>query len=146
MSLTPTPPPYVFGDEPKYVAIRLDPPEIRSPLSSSGLHTIANWPGEWIWMMISDAAGKLTAQPTEPASGGSNVPKTDEHVHTATIGTGDTVYIDKLYGPTIFANLEITADFDRGWVIKREGRKGMDEWVTIPAQLDADFAEEEALK
>ncbi len=43
----------------------------------------------------------------------------------------------------IFANLRITADAKRGWIIEREWiEKGMFvEWATIPAQIELEFAE-----
>lgn len=57
---------------------------------------------------------------------------------------GDTVVIDKMFGPLIFADLRVTADTARGcWVIERQW-VATDEWVewtTIPAQLDAEFRE-----
>ncbi len=60
------------------------------------------------------------------------------------IGSNDTVEIDKLFGPTIFADLRITADVDRGWVIERlwikTGRYV--EWCCIPAQIEEEFTEE----
>lgn len=61
---------------------------------------------------------------------------------TIEIGTQDTVVIDKLFGPTIFANLRITADFDRGWVIEREWISGgYIEWCVIPAQIEQEFTD-----
>ena len=40
---------------------------------------------------------------------------------TLNIGSGDSVVIDKVYGPTIFCGIRITADTeDCKWVIERE--------------------------
>ena len=59
------------------------------------------------------------------------------------IGTGDRVTIDKLFGPTIFADLRITADFDRGWIIERLWIESGEfvEWCTIPNQIEREFNE-----
>lgn len=61
---------------------------------------------------------------------------------TIEIGSKDKVVIDKLFGPTVFANLRITADLERGWVIEREWiEKGQFiEWCVIPAQIDKEFS------
>ena len=55
----------------------------------------------------------------------------------------ESVTIDKCFGPAIFANLRITADPARGWVIERNWMKTGEylEWCVIPAQLDAEFDE-----
>jgi hypothetical protein len=48
----------------------------------------------------------------------------------------------KEYGPTIFADLRITASLERGgWVIERMTgpEDKWKEWTVIPAQLDEDF-------
>jgi len=60
------------------------------------------------------------------------------------IGSGDTILIDKCYGPTIFADLKITADITRGWVIERMWIKSGEfvEWCVIPAQIEEEFTEE----
>ena len=68
--------------------------------------------------------------------------------HKVEIASFDTVEIDKLFGPTIFMNLRITASIERGWVIEREtqneeGLLHYVEWTTIPAQLDIDFPKED---
>lgn len=65
---------------------------------------------------------------------------------TVEIGSMDTVVIDKLFGPTIFADLRITADSDRGcWVIERMWiNKGeFIEWCTIPCQIEKEFEEKD---
>lgn len=60
------------------------------------------------------------------------------------IGSGATVTLDKVFGPTVFANLRITADVARGWVIERQWIKSSEyvEWCVIPAQIDAEFAQQ----
>lgn len=65
--------------------------------------------------------------------------------HKIEIGSGDRVTIDKLFGPTIFANLRITADIDRGcWVIERDWISGgFIEWCTIPNQIEEEFKEKD---
>lgn len=60
------------------------------------------------------------------------------------IGSQDTVIIDKLFGPHIFANLRITADTTRGcWVIERQWASTGEyiEWVTIPDQINEEFTD-----
>ena len=60
------------------------------------------------------------------------------------IGSGQSVTIDKLFGPMIFANLRVTANTERGeWVIEREwiGSGRYIEWCSIPAQIDEEFKE-----
>lgn len=67
--------------------------------------------------------------------------------HVIEIGTFDRVRIDKMFGPTIFADLRITASMERGWVIERMWIKNGKwiEWCVIPAQIDEEFGEPEAL-
>jgi len=55
------------------------------------------------------------------------------------MGSGQSIVLDKLYGPTVFANLRITADAEKGWVIERELGDDWVEWCVIPAQLPQDF-------
>lgn len=64
--------------------------------------------------------------------------------HKVEIGSFDVLTIDKLFGPTIFADLRITADPERGWVIEREWiEKGQFvEWCTIPNQIEQEFKDE----
>ena len=66
---------------------------------------------------------------------------------TVEVGQLEPVTIHKLYGPTIFASLRITADLQRGsgcWIIERQTADNVwQEWVTVPAQLDADFDSKE---
>lgn len=59
------------------------------------------------------------------------------------LGSNQTVVIDKAFGPTIFANLRITADCERGWVIERLWIKDNKwvEWCIIPAQINEEFSE-----
>lgn len=56
------------------------------------------------------------------------------------VGSHQRVTIDKLYGPAIFAELRITADNRRGWVIERQGIATNDwrEWCVIPADDEDD--------
>lgn len=66
--------------------------------------------------------------------------------HRIEIGSGDRVVIDKLFGPTIFADLRITADYKRGcWVIERMWIATGEyiEWCTIPDQIEQEFTGEE---
>lgn len=65
-------PPVVFGEEPKYVAIRLDTPDIRGSLASSGLHAMANYPSQWTYLTVTEALAKLSAQPQDVAIGVGN--------------------------------------------------------------------------
>ena len=64
-----------------------------------------------------------------------------EKEKTLEIGSNDTVTIDKMFGPTIFADLRITADCERGWVIEREWIENGEwiEWCVIPAQIEQEF-------
>ena len=59
------------------------------------------------------------------------------------VGGCERITLEKLFGPCIFADLRITVDPSRGWVIERQ-RIGLGpiEWVeqcVIPAQLDEEF-------
>lgn len=61
------------------------------------------------------------------------------------ISAGDTVTIDKMFGPLIFWSIRVTPDFAScEWVIEREfGPQG--EWrevARVPGQLDGDFSDE----
>lgn len=49
----------VFGEEPMYVAIRLDAIDIRSPLTGMGLSTIASFPGRWTWVRQEEVVAKV---------------------------------------------------------------------------------------
>lgn len=73
-------PPVVFGEEPKYVAIRLDTPDIRASLASSGLHAMANYPSQWTYLTITEALAKLSAQPQDVAKGVGNVQELEKRV------------------------------------------------------------------
>lgn len=62
--------------------------------------------------------------------------------HRLEIGSSDVVEIEKLFGPTVFADLRITADVKRGgWVIERMwiAKGEFVEWCVIPAQIDQEF-------
>lgn len=66
--------------------------------------------------------------------------------HKIEIGSGDVVEIDKLFGPTIFADLRITADFESGsWIIERMwiATGQYIEWCRIPCQIEQEFEEDE---
>ncbi len=61
--------------------------------------------------------------------------------HELEVGSGDVIVLDKLFGPAIFANLRITVDSNRGWVIERQ-RMDTNDWVeqcVIPAQYDGEL-------
>lgn len=59
------------------------------------------------------------------------------------IGTEQPVSIIKMFGPTIFADLRITANLQRGaWIVERMGKDVFEEVAAIPAQLDSDFEED----
>lgn len=69
---------------------------------------------------------------------------------TQTVEMGpDTVILDKMFGPTIFADLRITADPQRGWVIERQWIANVHEdekwveWCVIPHQIDAEFPKDD---
>ena len=64
--------------------------------------------------------------------------------HKIEIGIFDVVEIDKMFGPTIFAGLRITADMKRGWIIERQWIKDGKwiEWCTIPAQIEEEFEDD----
>lgn len=56
------------------------------------------------------------------------------------------VLIDKMFGPQIFANLRITADpKSNTWLIERENIHDAEwvEWIRIPGQLAFEFKENE---
>lgn len=62
------------------------------------------------------------------------------------IGSGDSVVIDKVFGPTVFANLRITADAEQGgWVIERQWIDTNEwiKWCIIPAQIDQEFKDDD---
>ncbi len=57
----------------------------------------------------------------------------------------ETVVIDKLFGPMIFANLKVRADAESGdWIIERQWIKNGNyiEWCRIPGQFNDEFSEE----
>lgn len=65
--------------------------------------------------------------------------------HIVEIGYDDVVIVDKLYGPTIFANLRVRQDRDRcEWIIERQWIKTGEwiEWCRMPAQIEQEFTEE----
>lgn len=66
--------------------------------------------------------------------------------HKIEIGSFDVVIIEKLFGPTICADLRITADTSKGcWIIERQWLKNNEwiEWCTIPIQLSQEFENDE---
>lgn len=67
-----------------------------------------------------------------------------EEKATLEIGSNESVTIDKMFGPTIFADIRITADTERGWVIERQWIETGDwiEWCVIPAQIEQEFTDE----
>lgn len=63
------------------------------------------------------------------------------------LGYGYPIVLDKMFGPTIFAQLRVTAVIEReGWVIERAVRDGWMELCVIPAQTDQDFESSEGQK
>ena len=59
------------------------------------------------------------------------------------MGTHQRLTIDKLFGPTVYADLRISCDSNAcEWVIERESRGVWSEVARIPGQLESDFAEE----
>lgn len=67
--------------------------------------------------------------------------------HRVEIGTDDVVDNDKLYGPTVFANLRVSLDRGRcEWVIQRQWVKtgAWIEWCRMPGQIDEEFTDWDA--
>lgn len=66
-----------------------------------------------------------------------------DKVGTVNVGS-NSIIIDKLFGPTAFAELRITANVERNaWVIERGDMCGnFREWCTIPGQQEEDYREE----
>jgi hypothetical protein len=64
---------------------------------------------------------------------------------TTEVGCGQTVVIDKMFGPLIFTCLRVTADFHSGeFVIERQRIDSM-EWLEvarIPGQLEEEYDEQ----
>ena len=57
----------------------------------------------------------------------------DEKRKTVNVGSNSTIIIDKMYGPTIFCNLRITArSRDCKWIVEREviGQDDQDNDIT----------------
>ena len=52
-------PPSVFGEEPKYVAIRLDQPGMQAPLASAGLAMLHGLPSLWTYLPIAEAIERI---------------------------------------------------------------------------------------
>lgn len=67
----------------------------------------------------------------------------EKEIKKVEIGSQHVVIIDKMFGPTVFANLKITADLERGWVIERMWIETGEyiEWCVIPAQIDQEFTD-----
>jgi hypothetical protein len=64
--------------------------------------------------------------------------------HIIEIGPDDVVIIDKLYGPTVFANLRVSLDLERcEWVIQRQWVKTGEwiEWCRMPGQIGQEFTD-----
>lgn len=61
--------------------------------------------------------------------------------HKVEIGSFDTVIIEKMFGPTIFADLRITASVEHGWVIERRWAENGEwyHWCNIPSQIEQEF-------
>lgn len=68
-----------------------------------------------------------------------------EEEQTIEIGSGDQITIEKMFGPTIFADLRITSDVERGWVVERKWIDNGEwiEWCVIPAQIEQEFINED---
>lgn len=61
------------------------------------------------------------------------------------LGVNNPIIIQKMFGPTGFQDLRITARLDKdfqGWVIERFTNKGYIFWCLIPAQSDIDDYED----
>lgn len=57
---------------------------------------------------------------------------------------GQTITLNKMFGPRIFADLRITPSLEReGWIIERAIGGDFVEWVVIPNQIEMDFDCEE---
>ncbi len=60
------------------------------------------------------------------------------------LGIGQSVTVDKMFGPLIFTNVRVTPDFQScEWVIERE-RIDSGEWLEVarvPGQLDEEYDE-----
>lgn len=71
---------------------------------------------------------------------------TDTEVESLLIEMGtETITLDKMYGPTIFATIRIRPDISCGRVIERQWINSGKwiEWVTIHAQIPEEFCDEE---
>jgi len=79
---------------------------------------------------------------TEKRFGNTEVTPESDEIIAVQVACDTPVIIEKVFGPTIFASIRISASLERdGWLIERQTGPG-DEWipwVTIPAQLDMDF-------
>lgn len=57
------------------------------------------------------------------------------------VGCGDTVIVDKLFGPLIFTDIKVVADFESGcWIISRRWIK-TNKWQEI-CRIAGQFSEE----
>lgn len=66
--------------------------------------------------------------------------------NTIQVGPDAPIVIEKLYGPSIFASLRITADTETNeWIIEREWIKTGEyiPWLRIPGGIAGEFSEEE---
>lgn len=63
---------------------------------------------------------------------------------TIAMGCDDSIVLEKMFGPTVFADLRITPVLSRdGWVIERLLDRGWTEIMVLPAQVAADFEPKE---
>lgn len=70
------------------------------------------------------------------------IDKEKKEVH---LGSDETVVLNKLFGPSVFANLRITADTKTmEWVIEREWINTGEyiPWMRIPGALSGEFGED----
>ncbi|MBS0229477.1 MAG: hypothetical protein JSS23_12405 [Proteobacteria bacterium] len=60
-------PPEVFGEDPNYIAIRLDVPTARAPLTGMALHKIdQGFPGTWTYIATHELIAMLNAPQPKP--------------------------------------------------------------------------------
>lgn len=65
------------------------------------------------------------------------------------VGCGDKVIVDKLFGPLIFTDIKVEADFQSGcWIISRRWIKThkWQEICRIPGQYDEEFTEDDRIE
>ncbi len=60
-------PPDVFGEEPNYIAVRLDIPTARAPLTGLAMHTIdRDYPGTWTYITTQELLMLINAPKQKP--------------------------------------------------------------------------------